>query len=61
METTDYKPQNDGCLGKRRFEAMKRAEVMAARDGERYGDKMVPYKCPRCEGFHLARDKSGNG
>jgi hypothetical protein len=47
------------CTEKRVFGSEGEARAHAASDRSRYGERLVPYRCDRCDGWHLTRAGGG--
>jgi hypothetical protein len=43
------------CTEKRFFATEAEARAHATRDRAQFGERLVPYHCDRCEGWHLTR------
>lgn len=45
--------QLSSCQGKERFNTFERARQIGRRVARRREEKISPYRCPHCNGFHL--------
>lgn len=43
------------CEDKRRFASESEARAHAANDRRQWGERLTPYRCDRCDGWHLTR------
>lgn len=49
---------HDTCGNKRRYWSEVDAEIAREKVERRFNRRMVKYKCPTCQGWHLATHKS---
>lgn len=46
-------PIHVGCVGKRRFSTFEAASAVARRQNRGRGERIQPYHCRLCHGFHV--------
>lgn len=56
MKSKDRNLRKKSCLGKIRFESMGRANKACRAYKHRFGQKMNPYKCSFCDGYHIGHE-----
>lgn len=42
-----------GCYGKQRFRSYRAAELVANKARKRRNERLLPYRCKHCRGFHF--------